>query len=113
MASEYKVKQYFRNRADDSSLVTFSSVADAQTKIGLTSTHTTTGNPTITYALEDSSQTLVATFEFASQSDQDTWYASMGNDDSTVWYNPPSGTVEYFKAEWLHPDGSASHTANL
>jgi len=112
MANEWRVKQHYRNRADDSSLVTFSSVADAQTKIGLTTAHTSTnGSPTTTYALADGDQTLVVTFEFATEADQTTWYNSMG--DSTGWYNAPSGTVEYFKVEWLNPDGSVSATNNF
>ena len=114
MANAYRVKQYFRNRGADSSLATFSSVDDAKTKIGLTSAHTdTNGSPTTTYALADSNQTLVATFEFSSESNQTAWYNGMGNGDSTVWYNAPSGTTEYFKVEWLHEDGSVSSISSF
>lgn len=110
MANEYRVKQYFQYTGDDSALVTFTSTDDAKTKIGLTATHTTTGSPTVTYALTDSDQTLAVTYEFASESDQTTWYESM---NGTEWYNPPSGTVSYKKAEWLHPDGSVSATTSF
>lgn len=105
MSNEYKIKQYFQHTGDDSILATFTSTDDAKTKIGLTSTHTTTGSPIVTYELSDSNQTLAVTYEFASESDQNTWYASM---EGTVWYNPPAGTVNYIKAEWLHADGSVS-----
>ena len=64
MANAWRVKQYYRGRGSDSSLVTFSSVDDAKTKIGLKNAHLTTGSPTVTYALEDSGQSLVVTFEF-------------------------------------------------
>lgn len=111
MANEWRVKQYFRNRADDSSIVTFTSVADGQSKIGLTEAHTSiNGSPTTTYALADSDQTLVATFEFDSEADQTTWYDSM---NGTVWYNASSGSVEYFRVEWLHQDGTVSSTTNF
>jgi hypothetical protein len=110
MANEYRIKQYFQHTGDDSVLVTFTSTDDAKAKIGLTATHTTTGSPTVTYALADSNQTLVVTYEFASESDQTTWYASMG---STVWYNPPAGTVDYIKVEWLHQDGSVSASTSF
>ena len=113
MANEWRVKQYFQNRGPDSSLVTFSSIDDAKTKIGLSTAHTeTNGSPTTTYALADSNQTLVATFEFASESDQTTWYNAM---DGATWYKAPAGTVyvEYIKVEWLNADGTVSSTASF
>lgn len=110
MANEWRVRQYYRNRGTDSSIVTFTNVADAQTKIGLSTAHTSTnGSPTVTYSLADSNQTLVVLFEFATEADQTTWYDNM----DPGFYNPPTGTVEYFKVEWLNPDGSVSHTTNL
>ena len=108
MANAWRVKQYYRGRGSDSSLVTFSSVDDAKTKIGLTNAHLTTGSPTVTYGLLDSDQTLVVTFEFSSEANQTTWYNSMAA-DSVAWCSPASGvTAEYVRADWLNQDGSLS-----
>jgi len=112
MAYGWKVKQYFRNRIpSDNSLVTFSSVADAQSKINLTSAHTSTnGSPTTTYALADSDQTLVVTYEFSSLDNQTTWYNAMSG---TNWYSATEGSIEYFKVEWLNHNGDVGATTNL
>ena len=113
MANAWRIKQYFRHRGTDSSITTFSNVADAQTKIGLTSAHTSTnGSPSTTYALADSDQTLVVTYEFSSLSNQTTWYNAMSG---TTWFSAPDGegTSEYFKVEWLHQDGSISSTTSF
>ena len=69
MAAQYKHKRYFRLRGSDSSLKTFSSTSDANTKIGFKSVFNTS-SPTKTEALADSGQTLVVTYEFDSDSDQ-------------------------------------------
>ena len=53
-------------------------------------------------------QTLVVTFEFASEANQTTWYNSMAA-DSVAWCSPASGvTAEYVRADWLNQDGSLS-----
>ena len=70
MAANYKHKQYFRVRGDDSSLKTFSSIDNAKELIGF-STAWNTSSPTKTEALADSDQTLVITYEFDSKDDQD------------------------------------------
>ena len=49
MAAQWKHKRYFKLMGSDSSLVTFSSVADAKTKIGFTSVFDTS-SPTKTEA---------------------------------------------------------------
>ena len=69
MAAEYRHKRYFRVRVSDSSLDTFSSTADANTKIGFTSVYSTS-SPTKTEALADSDKTLVVTYEFNDESEQ-------------------------------------------
>lgn len=117
MAAEYKHKRYFRVRASDSSLVTFTSTADANTKIGFKSVYSTS-SPTKTEALADSDQTLVVTYEFNSESDQTAFKSAVDAiwDDSTTPFTPGSPDdhiVEHFKTEWLHKDGSVSSTNNL
>lgn len=117
MAAEYKHKRYFRVRASDSSLVTFTSTADANTKIGFKSVYSTS-SPTKTEALADSDQTLVVTYEFNSESDQTAFKSAVDAiwDDSTTPFTPASPDdhiVEHFKTEWLHKDGSVSSTNNL
>lgn len=116
MAAEYKHIRYFRVRGNDSSLKTFSDTSDAQTKIGFTSVWNT-NTPTKTYALADSDQTLKVTYEFDNSGDQTGFKSAVdaAYTDSTGHYNPAtaSDTVEHFKTEWLHPDGSVSATTNL
>ena len=117
MAAEYKHKKYFRIRGADDTLKTFSSTADANTKIGFTSVYDTS-TPTTIEALEDSGQTLVVTYEFESDADQTAFQTAI--DDA--WANSPyspfnpadaTDTVEHFKTEWLEPDGSVGTTVNL
>jgi|TARA_R110000823_G_scaffold310311_3_gene435163 hypothetical protein len=112
MAVEYKHKEYFRRRLEDSSLYTFTSVADGQTKCAFHNTFLTDQTPTVTYALEDSDQTLVVTFEFADSDKQEAWKTAVDNltDSSTAWYEDK---IEWFKIEWLHQEGSVSSTTNL
>ena len=114
MANAFKHKRYFRRREADSSLKTFTSTADANTKIGFTSAYSTS-SPTKTEALEDSDQTLVVTYEFDSQADQDAFKAGVDGAwaDSSAPFDVGDGTyiIEHFKTEWLHEDGSVSSTA--
>ena len=112
MAIEYKHKEYFQRRMADSSIYTFTSVADAQTKCAFHNTFLTDQTPTITYALEDSDQTLVVTFEFADDTKQEAWKTAVTNltDSSTAWH---AGDIEFNKIEWLHQDGSVSDTATF
>ena len=116
MAAEYRHKRYFRLRGSDSSLVTFSSTADANTKIGFTSVYSTS-SPTKTEALVDSDKTLVVTYEFNDESEQTAFKSAVTGaySDSTSPFNPADGTdrAEHFKTEWLHKDGSISNTTNL
>ncbi len=112
MAAEYKHHRYFRLRGADSSLTTFTSVANAQTLCNLNDTLYDTGNPTRTYALADSDQGLKMTIEFASLEDQTSFETAASNawTDGTVMF---ADGVEVYKHEWLHQDGSVSSTANL
>ena len=118
MAAEYKHKRYFRVRASDSSLVTFTSTADANTKIGFKSVYSTS-SPTKTEALADSNQTLVVTYEFSSQDAQTAFKNAVDavwDDSTTPWTVASTDNafrVEHFKTEWLHNDGSVSSTTNL
>ena len=132
MANAFKHKRYFRVRlSDDSSLVTFSSTDDAQTKIGFKSVWNTS-SPTKSYALEDSGQTLVVTYEFDNASDQTAFKNAVDalmDDSSTPWDNyeytitwtnkdtstqdaPAYGWVEHFKTEWLKADGTTVDSTN-
>ncbi len=116
MAAQYKHKRYFRLRGSDSSLKTFSSTSDANTKIGFKSVYSTS-SPTKTEALADSGQTLVVTYEFDSDSDQTAFKNAVDGawgDTETPFNEADEGdTVEHFKTEWLHQDGSISATTNL
>ena len=117
MAVQFKHKRYFRVRGSDSSLKTFSSTSDANTKIGFKS-EWTTSSPTKTEALADSDQTLIVTYEFDSLSDQTAFKSAVDgtwNVDGSTPFTPATDTdtVEHFKTEWLHQDGSVSATVNL
>ena len=79
MAVQYKVNEYFRRRLSDSSIYTFTSVADAQTKCAFHNTYLTSNSPTVTYSLEDSGQTLKVTFEFADNAKQEAWRTAVNN----------------------------------
>ena len=117
MSVKYKHKRYFRCRtAEHRNIVTFSSTSDANTKIGFKSVFNTS-SPTKTEALADSGQTLVVTYEFDSDSDQTAFKNAVDGawSDSTSPFNKQTDTdtVEHFKTEWLHQDGSVSSTTNL
>jgi hypothetical protein len=116
MSAEWKHKRYFRVIGADSSIKTFSSTTDANTKIGFTSVWNTS-SPTKTEALADTDQTLVVTYEFDSESDQTAFKSAIDSawEDSSSPFAPAdsSDTVEHFKTEWLHKDGTVSSTTNL
>ena len=128
MAVQYKHKRYFRVRGVDSSVRTFSSISDANTKIGFKSVYNTS-SPSKTEALADSDQTLVVTYEFDSDSDQTAFKNAVDGSwgDSTSPFTPATDTtaydgeasftvpyyVEHFKTEWLNQDGSVSSTTNI
>jgi len=116
MAAQWKSKRYFNLRGSDSSLKTFSSTSDANTKIGFTSVYSTS-SPTKTEVLADSDQTLVVTYEFNSESEQTAFKAAIDGawGDSSSPFEPADSDdrVEHFKTEWLNQDGSVSSTANL
>jgi len=112
MATEFKHYRYFRLRGANSSLTTFTSVANAQTLCNLNDTLYNTGNATRTYALADSDQGLKMTMEFATLADQNSFITAATNawTDSTVMF---ADGVEVYKHEWLHKDGTISATTNL
>lgn len=116
MAAQYKHKRYFRIRLADSSLYTFTSTSDANTKIDFKSAWTTS-SPTKTEALADSDQTFVVTYEFGTDSDQTAFKTAIDGEwgaNSTPWNGDDSSqTIEHFKTEWLNADGSVSATANF
>jgi len=120
MAAEFKHKRYFRvlQYGADSTwgLRTFSSTADANTKIGFKSAFNTS-SPTKTEALENSGQWLVVTYEFDSESDQTAFknaVEGLYDGDSSVFGPETSNDcVEMFRVEWLNKDGSVSSTSNL
>ncbi len=114
MANAYRHKRYFRLRNDDSSLATFTDVDNAKTKIGFRSAFDTS-SPTTTFALADSDTTLIVTYEFDNQEDQDAFKAAvdtlMEHSDTPWDEDPATSWTEHFKTEWLHQDGSISNTS--
>lgn len=116
MAAEYKHKRYFRIRLADSSLYTFTSTSDANTKIDFKSAWTTS-SPTKSEILADSDQTFVVTYEFNSEAEQTAFKTAIDGEwgeSSQPWNgNDSSQTIEHFKTEWLHQDGTISATTNL
>ena len=111
MAVEYKHKEYFK-RNPGYSTDSFTDVENAKTRCAFHSTWLTNSSPTITYALEDSNKTLVATLEFADSAKQEAWKTAVTSlfDGGTEWV---ADGIKLFKIEWLHADGSVSATTNL
>ena len=125
MAAEHKHKRYFRLKKADNSYHAFSDLSDANTMLVLKDAWNT-NSPTITKALEDSNQTLVVTIEHSSADNQTSWKTAVDNlwvdGTSAPWEDLKNGatgsavhdwTVEHFKTEWLHADGSVSQTTTL
>ena len=120
MSNLFVHKRYIRIRKSDSSLVTFTSTNDAITKTGPKSCYDTS-SPTRSYVLADSNQTLVTTFEFNSLDEQTAFKNAVDAAIEAGGSHQPQNTtdeqmdegcwVEHFKTEWLHKDGSVSHTA--
>ena len=118
MASQWHHKRYFQIRKMDSSLITFDDTDDAVAQIAFASAWNT-NSPTLTYALADSDKTLVMTIKHSSLDNQTGWKTAIDNlyqEDRSTW--PWAGddstvTVEHFKTEWLHEDGSVSFTSNF
>jgi len=112
MSTVWTHNEYYRRRLDDSTFYTFTGIEDAKTKMALHNTYLNTANPSISYTLQDSDQTVKVTLSFASEADQTTWKTAVDQlgDDSTAWH---AGDIEWYKIEWLHPDGSVSDTANF
>ena len=112
MAAAYKHKRYFRVIGEDSTIVTFSNISNAQTLIGFKPAFQTS-SPSVTYALEDANQTLVVTYEFNSDDEQTAFKSAI----DTTWTSEGSpftgARVLHFKTIWLHANGSISATTNL
>ena len=113
MAEAYKHKRYFRVRGVDSTVRTFSSISDAKTKIGFKSVYDIS-SPIKSEELADNGQTLVVTYEFESDPEQSAFNDAVDGTwgESTTPFSPEidTDTVEHFKTEWLHKDGSISAT---
>jgi hypothetical protein len=109
MSTQWSHNEYFRRRLEDNSLYTFTNTEDAKTKIALHSTFLNTSNPSITYELQDSNQTLKVTLSFASVTDQNTWKTSV--DELSFNWRAPG--IEWFKIEWLDQNGNVGVSANL
>jgi hypothetical protein len=116
MAAAYKHKRYFRVIREDSTIVTFSDISNAQTLIGFKPVFQTS-SPLVTYALEDANQTLVATYEFNSDAEQTAFKSAI----DTAWTSECPfvartttfrAQVIHFKTTWLHADGSISATTS-
>ena len=113
MAANYRHKRYFRVRGVDGTVRTFLSTADANTKIGFKSVYETS-LPTKSEVLSDGDQTLIVTYEFDSDTEQSAFNGAVDSawSESSTPFLPEidTDTVEHFKTEWLHPDGSVSAT---
>ena len=112
MADAFKHKRYFKLvQADFSSLVSFSSTADANTKIGFTSAWNTS-SPTKTETLEDSNFTLVVEYEFETLDEENAFITAV---DIDAQYSPADSnhTAKCFKHIWYDEDGTTvSHTSD-
>ena len=126
MAKQFRHARYFRKRLwADSSLITFSSVAEAKTAMALHSAYDT-NNPTKTETLEDGGMTLKIVYEFESAADQDgmkdavdavwsedTWPYGFPGGDPEGEPNPLNGSAEHFKTEWYGGDGTTVQSTSL
>ena len=117
MSIEYRHRRYFRIRFNDNSLYNFISISDANTKIDFKPCWTTS-NPKKIEELADSNQSIIVTYEFNNQAAQTAFKQAVDSewnvdtmDNATPWKGDSSTeTVEQFKTEWLHADGSISST---
>ena len=134
MAVQFIHKRYFKvYDYDASSYISFADVDDAKAKIGFGTCYTA-GAPTTTYALEDSSQTLVVTYEFETDADQttfknsvdDAWQTGNNLTGVTMKVNPlipnnpnwesvsPAQVIvrqpRHVKTEWMHQNGGVELT---
>ena len=100
----------------DGSLTTFSSTDDAVSKIGF---HSVYDGYSVqkSYALADSDQTLVVTYEFGSKNDQEAFTSAIGTQwDSGAPFGAATGysaggkEVRHTKSEYLDRDGSVVTT---
>lgn len=121
MANEYKHKRYFEkfNSVDATTspwdIASYSKVTHSGTATEAYNSFNfpavwDTNSPTKSYALEDSGQTLVVTYEFDSASDQTGWLNAVeaAITANTCWDNT-AGTGNHYKCvkvEWLAGDGS-------
>ena len=113
MSKTYIHKRYFRLRRSNNSLHTFINVTDALDKIGFTEVWKTS-SPTTTNTLMDTNTTLVVSYEFENEAEQVAFKSAIDN----MFHSNPKhfsskNTVEHFKTEWLHKDGSLSHKTDF
>lgn len=112
MANEFKHKAYFRVKDTSNSfnLVTFTSTADARSKINFTSAFDTS-SPTKTEALEDTAQTYSVVYEFNSKAEEDAFLTAISSfSDTTPWNTALPYLTEHFKTEWYDSDGATVET---
>jgi len=77
MAKEFTHHERFKRRLPDGSLYQFTSIEDAISKCAFHETYLTSNSPTITYALEDSGQTLRVSLEFNTSDAQQSWWSAV------------------------------------
>lgn len=110
MAEAFKHKRYFKLiQTVGLDNVSFSSTADANTKIGFASVWNTS-SPTKTETLEDSNNTLVVEYEFATEDEQNAFINAV---DVDAQYSPADSnhTAQCFKHIWYNEDGTTvGHT---
>jgi hypothetical protein len=119
MANAYKHKRYFEKytevdaTTDPWGVASFSKVTHSGTATEAYNSFSfpavwDTNSPTKTYALEDSGQTLVVTYEFDNASDQTGWYNAIESaiTGGTIWNTTAGFAAKCVKVEWLAGDGT-------
>tara|TARA_B100001057_G_scaffold95074_1_gene91522 strand:+ start:11960 stop:12319 length:360 start_codon:yes stop_codon:yes gene_type:complete len=79
MAIEFTHHERFKRILADGSMYKFTSISDAQAKCAFHDTFLTSNDPSVTYALEDSSETFKVTLEFDSSDAQQAWWLAVSD----------------------------------
>lgn len=109
MAYALKHKRYFSKTGDDSSNITFNNVEEAKTQIGL---NLSVFTGVIGYALANSNQSLVVTFDFDNIEASNNMQAAVATalNANNAW----TGTnVTNHKIEWLDANGDVRISTDL
>jgi hypothetical protein len=111
--SNWKHKRYFKMYTSSAAdtLVTHSGTAEETWNGWSMPAVWNTNSPTKSYSLEDSNQTLVVTFEFASEDDQTSFKSAIDSayDAGTAF---PQLYIKHTKTEWIDDADSVGTTTN-